>query len=142
LKESEVKGRIYIYGTPARRSYYTNKIKYNYLLKSKKHIGFMKVIDPVLDYDLSNIKILEIHNNIQSYEYYISQQKTKIISNAYKYSPQKLTQEIEKLKLIESNMIKYINDYVSSHQRDIQEWKIIQFERNNEMINFIYKYVY
>lgn len=142
LKESEVKGRIYIYGTAARRSYYTNKIKYNYLLKSKKHIGFMKKIDPVLNYDLSNIEILEIHKNIQNYEYIISQQKSKIIINAYKYSQQQLIQEIEKLKSIESNMMEYINNYISSHQRDMQEWKIIQFEKNNEMKNFIHKYLY
>ncbi len=142
LKKSEIEGRIYIYGTPARRSYYTNKIKYNYLLKSKKHIWFMKKVDPVLNYELSNIQIIRIHQNIQNYEYNISQQKSKIIVNAYKYSQQQLIQEIEKLKSIELNMIKYINNYISSHQRDTQEWKIIQFERNNEVINFIYNYIY
>jgi hypothetical protein len=102
----------------------------------------MKKIDPILNYDLSNIQISEIHKNIQNYEYIISQQKSKIIVNAYKYSQQQLIKEIEKLKSIELNMIKYINIYISSHQRDMQEWKIIQFERTNEMKNFIYKYVY
>jgi hypothetical protein len=102
----------------------------------------MKKVDPVLNYELSNIQIIRIHQNIQNYEYNISQQKSKIIVNAYKYSQQQLIQEIEKLKSIELNMIKYINNYISSHQRDIQEWKIIQFERNNEVINFIYNYIY
>jgi hypothetical protein len=102
----------------------------------------MKKVDPVLNYELSNIQIIRIHQNIQNYEYNISQQKSKIIVNAYKYSQQQLIQEIEKLKSIELNMIKYINNYISSHQRDTQEWKIIQFERNNEVINFIYNYIY
>ena len=40
---------------------------------------------------------------------------------------------------MENNLIKFIDTYTSKHSRDIQEWKIIQYERENKHKEFLYK---
>jgi predicted acyltransferase (DUF342 family) len=142
LKESRVEGRVYIYGTPARRSYYTNKIKYNYVLKSKKYKWFMWKVDPVLQYDLSDIHISYIYSRISDIENNIEIQRKKMSLLPYNYSEQKLEEEIKYLTSMEINLITFIDKYISTHSRDIQEWNIIKFERENKHKEFLYKYVY
>lgn len=142
LKISEVIWRIYMYGSPARRSYYTNKIKYNYVLKSSKYRWFMWEIDPVLQYNLWDINIKYIYSRVSEIEKSIENQKRKISLLPYDYSEKKLDQEIKNLKSIEKSLIDFVEQYVSTHSRDIQEWKIIQFERDKLMQEFLYQYIY
>jgi hypothetical protein len=60
----------------------------------------------------------------------------------YNYSEQKLEEEIKYLTSMEINLITFIDKYISTHSRDIQEWNIIKFERENKHKEFLYKYVY
>lgn len=142
LKESKLEGRIFIYGTPARRSYYTNKIKYNYILKSRKYKWFTWKIDPVLQYNLSDNNIKYIYSRISEMDNNIELQKKKISLLPYHYSEVKLREEIKYLESLENNLIIFIDKYISSHSRDIQEWNIIKFERKNQLKQFLYQYVY
>lgn len=142
LEESEIEWRIYVYWTKWRRSYYTNKIKINYILENKKFRGFMWKIDPVLSYDLSESQIQLIHAQIDIKDYQIEQKKKKISLLPYWYSKELLQNHIWELKYMENNLTKFIDQYISQHSRDIQEWKIIQFERAKKHKEFLYKYVY
>ena len=142
LKKSEVIWRIYIYGLAARRSYYTNKIKYNYILKSSKYRWFMWEVDPILQYNLSDNDIKYIYSKISEIENSIEEQKRKISLFPYNYSQDKLQQEIKYLISMEEKLISFIEQYTSNHSRDIQEWKIIQFERDKLMQEFLYQYIY
>lgn len=142
LEESEIEWRIYVYWTKWRRSYYTNKIKINYLLENNKFRGFMWKIDPVLLYNLSESQIQHIHAQIDIKEYQIEQKKKQISLLPYWYSENLLTTHINELQNMENNLIKFIDTYTSKHSRDIQEWKIIQYERENKHKEFLYKYAY
>ena len=141
LQESKLEGRIFIYGSPARRSYYTNKIKYNYILKSEKYTWFMWKIDPVLQYNLSDNDIKNIYSRVSELENKIEEQKRKIAFLPYGYSEEKTNQEINNLKSIENNLITFIDTYISTHSRDIQEWNIIKFERQKELESYLKKYL-
>lgn len=142
LKESEITGNYYVYGTKWRRSYYTNKIKINYLLENNKYRGFMWKIDPILSYNLSSSQLKYIHAQIDIKQYKIEQKKKQISLFPYNYSQDSLNNHIEELKNMETNLIQFVEKYISLHSRDIQEWKIIQLERENELKTFLYQYVY
>jgi hypothetical protein len=83
-----------------------------------------------------------IHAQIDVKQYQIEQKKKQISLFPYNYSQDSLNNHISELKQMEANLLQFIDKYSSAHSRDIQEWKIIQLQRENELKTFLYKYAY
>lgn len=143
-KYSKVRGRIYMYAGTWHRylhGFWHEIYKYRYEVKNRQYSNKMKVIDPALDFRLSQWEVNKISSVVSHYESKIrAQQKyiEKLYSQWKKYKI--IHSELLKLKQIHEWLFSYVSFYIWSTSWDKVYFKNTEVESYNQLKVFIYKY--
>jgi len=143
-KYSKVEARIYMYAGQWHRylhGYWNEIYKYRYDTVNRQYSNRMKIIDPVLDYKISQSEINKINKVVSYYDFEIKQKKKYIEKLSSKRDKNYLIHgELLQLKAMHEKLFSYVLKYVWDTNWDKTYLKNAEAESYNEMKIFIYKY--